>query len=76
MSGASAPCSHAVVCVPYSACTTVPPMCFVQVMLVVDNAGQAEASQLQNWQGLQVDGVETDYGDVVLTDVVVSVNLR
>lgn len=48
----------------------------MQVMLVVDGAGEADTSELQGWEGLKLDYVVADRGDVVQTDLVVEVSLR
>ena len=45
-------------------------------MLVVDGAGKSGAQQLPDWEGLEVSSVAADRGNVVPTDLVVSINLR
>ena len=45
-------------------------------MLVVDGAGESGAQQLPDWEGLEVSSVAADRGNVVPTDLVVSINLR
>jgi hypothetical protein len=47
-----------------------------QVMLVVDGAGESGAKQLPSWEGLEVSSVAADRGNIVPTDLVVSINLR
>jgi hypothetical protein len=47
----------------------------VQVMLVVDGALQSGGPQRADWEGLQLSAISADRGDVVPTDLVVSVNL-
>lgn len=45
-------------------------------MLVVDGTGDPSNGELQSWEGLQVDGIAADRGNVVPTDLVVALNLR
>ena len=45
-------------------------------MLVVEGQGEPGNAQLPAWQGLSVEAVVADRGDAVLTDLVVSIELR
>ena len=48
----------------------------MQVMLVVEGAGESGAMHVPGWDGLTASSVAADRGDVAPTDLVVSVNLR